>query len=281
MRAPSSSPTLMSSKSGSTSKGTSLPASAISAVRAARGKRVCRQTSRCRPESCSPSRAASKRPRSVRSTSLVGSPLMRRSRLSTDSPCRAKTKRRSDPDIWEGLAKHSLCRRRRAARPEAASSVAPVSRFDTRAPCVLASERPSRPDDERRSTKPSLLPDGQRAVGDGATEPDLPIRPRDAVCARQIPDGVEVELPHDERWAAALRGIGLEDRVAEARDSPRDDEGAPHEDGLTRFGDERLLDGDRGVSRGAGVRAGAAGHDRDSEEGKEKESHAPSTARGG
>jgi hypothetical protein len=42
-----------------------------------------------------------------------------------------------------------------AARPQATSSVAPVSRVDTRAPCVLAWGRPSRPGDERRSAKPS------------------------------------------------------------------------------------------------------------------------------
>jgi hypothetical protein len=38
------------------------------------------------------------------------------------------------------------------------SSVPPEARrspVDTRAPCVLASERPSRPGDERRSAKPS------------------------------------------------------------------------------------------------------------------------------
>jgi hypothetical protein len=39
--------------------------------------------------------------------------------------------------------------------PEAVSSVAPVSNLDTRAPCVRASERTSRPGDERRSAKPS------------------------------------------------------------------------------------------------------------------------------
>jgi hypothetical protein len=42
----------------------------------------------------------------------------------------------------------------RAARPEAASSVAPVV-LTTGAPCVLASERPSHPGDERHSAKPS------------------------------------------------------------------------------------------------------------------------------
>jgi hypothetical protein len=42
----------------------------------------------------------------------------------------------------------------RAARPEAASSVAPIATA-IGAPCVLASERPSHPDDERRSAKPS------------------------------------------------------------------------------------------------------------------------------
>src|SRR6185312_13166098 len=42
----------------------------------------------------------------------------------------------------------------RAARPEAVSSVAPIA-LAIDAPCVLASERPSRPDDERRATKPS------------------------------------------------------------------------------------------------------------------------------
>jgi GT2 family glycosyltransferase len=43
---------------------------------------------------------------------------------------------------------------RRAARPEAASSVAPrLESLGT--PCVLPSERPSHPDDERRSTRPS------------------------------------------------------------------------------------------------------------------------------
>jgi hypothetical protein len=42
----------------------------------------------------------------------------------------------------------------RAARPEAASSVAPMLQ-SIEAPCVLASERPSRPDDERYSAKPS------------------------------------------------------------------------------------------------------------------------------
>src|SRR5213080_3804847 len=42
----------------------------------------------------------------------------------------------------------------RAVRPEAASSVAPVV-TTTGAPCVLASERPAHPDDERGSAKPS------------------------------------------------------------------------------------------------------------------------------
>jgi UDP-2-acetamido-3-amino-2,3-dideoxy-glucuronate N-acetyltransferase len=43
----------------------------------------------------------------------------------------------------------------RAARPEAASSVAPIALLSV-APCVLASERASHPDDERRSAKPAL-----------------------------------------------------------------------------------------------------------------------------
>ena len=42
----------------------------------------------------------------------------------------------------------------RAARPEAASSVAPIATA-IGAPCVLASERASHPSDERRSAKPS------------------------------------------------------------------------------------------------------------------------------
>src|SRR5206468_11321124 len=42
----------------------------------------------------------------------------------------------------------------RAARPLAASSVAPIS-TDMDAPCVLPRERASHPDDERYSTKPS------------------------------------------------------------------------------------------------------------------------------
>ncbi len=42
----------------------------------------------------------------------------------------------------------------RAVRPEAASSVAPIANH-YRAPCVLASERPSHPDDEQGSVKPS------------------------------------------------------------------------------------------------------------------------------
>jgi hypothetical protein len=42
----------------------------------------------------------------------------------------------------------------RAARPEAASSVAPrLGSLGT--PCVLPSERPSHPDDERHSAEPS------------------------------------------------------------------------------------------------------------------------------
>src|SRR5215510_4865534 len=44
----------------------------------------------------------------------------------------------------------------RAARPDAASSVAPVE-VTTGAPCVLASERPSHPDDEQRPAKPSPM----------------------------------------------------------------------------------------------------------------------------
>src|SRR6266511_1613235 len=42
----------------------------------------------------------------------------------------------------------------RAARPVVASSVAPIA-LAIGAPCVLATERPSHPDDERRSAKPS------------------------------------------------------------------------------------------------------------------------------
>ena len=42
----------------------------------------------------------------------------------------------------------------RAARPVAASSVAPIA-LAIDAPCVLPTERASRPGDERRSAKPS------------------------------------------------------------------------------------------------------------------------------
>ena len=42
----------------------------------------------------------------------------------------------------------------RAARPEAASSVAPIE-TTIGAPCVLASERPAHPGNERHSAKPS------------------------------------------------------------------------------------------------------------------------------
>jgi hypothetical protein len=54
----------------------------------------------------------------------------------------------------EGLTKRSLCRRAALLAPRTASSVAPVS-TDTGTPCVLASERPSHPCDERHSAKPS------------------------------------------------------------------------------------------------------------------------------
>jgi anti-anti-sigma regulatory factor len=53
-----------------------------------------------------------------------------------------------------GLGETSAEPSRRAARPEAVSSVTPVS-TDTGAPCVRASERASRRDDERRSANPS------------------------------------------------------------------------------------------------------------------------------
>jgi hypothetical protein len=53
------------------------------------------------------------------------------------------------------LTKHQLCRRATLDRREAASSVAPVFQSNTNATCVLASRRPLRPCDERRSAKPS------------------------------------------------------------------------------------------------------------------------------
>jgi YebC/PmpR family DNA-binding regulatory protein len=54
----------------------------------------------------------------------------------------------------EGLAKHSLCRRAALLAPRRRPQ-SPPYRTATGAPCVLASERPSHPCDERRSAKPS------------------------------------------------------------------------------------------------------------------------------
>ena len=54
----------------------------------------------------------------------------------------------------EGLAKYWLGRRAALPRPDAASSVAAISAA-IGAPCVLASERASHPDDERHSARPS------------------------------------------------------------------------------------------------------------------------------
>jgi hypothetical protein len=53
-----------------------------------------------------------------------------------------------------GLGETTAVPSEHAARPEAVSSVAPRQE-SLGAPCVLASERPSHPDDERRSAKPS------------------------------------------------------------------------------------------------------------------------------
>src|SRR5437762_7895219 len=108
----------MSSRSGSTSKRTSLPASAISAVRAVRGKRVCTHTSTAMFASMAPSSLASWRPRSVRGTSRVGSPLMRRSRFRIDSAWRQKMKRRisrpsDDELLLAGLTAGEPLRRER------------------------------------------------------------------------------------------------------------------------------------------------------------------------
>ena len=57
---------------------------------------------------------------------------------------------------WEGVAKRPAEPSGRAARPAAASSVDPMLQ-SMGSPCVLASERPSHPDDERRSAKPSRV----------------------------------------------------------------------------------------------------------------------------
>src|ERR671910_179851 len=62
---------------------------------------------------------------------------------------------RGSAPFREGLTKHQLSRRTALDRREAASSVAPVFQTNTSAPYVLASRRPSRPCDERRSAKPS------------------------------------------------------------------------------------------------------------------------------
>src|SRR5436190_2105249 len=54
----------------------------------------------------------------------------------------------------EGLTKPSLCRRAALSAPSLRPS-RPCSWTTTGTPCVLASERPSHPDDERGSAKPS------------------------------------------------------------------------------------------------------------------------------
>ena len=67
----------MSSSSGSTSTGTSRPASAIAAVSCVRPKRVWMQRSSSNPASWTASAAASASPCAVSTTLTAGSPLTR------------------------------------------------------------------------------------------------------------------------------------------------------------------------------------------------------------
>src|SRR5919201_1430875 len=85
----------MSSRSGSSMKGTSRPASAISAVSTVREKRVWRHSSSGTCAICCPSSVASAWPFSVSFTGIAGSPLTRCSRLSVDSPWREITNSRT------------------------------------------------------------------------------------------------------------------------------------------------------------------------------------------
>src|SRR5919197_1534086 len=98
----------MSSRSGSSSNGTSRPASAISAVSRVRPKREWTQSSRGRCAICCPRSRASSRPFGVRATGTEGSPLTRFSKLSVDSPCRAITYRSTAPRIWRRRRPASL-----------------------------------------------------------------------------------------------------------------------------------------------------------------------------
>src|SRR6266487_1267370 len=72
----------------------------------------------------------------------------RRRPVATDPPERRAS------SCFGGFGETQLCRRAALLGPDAASSVAPVASAMA-APCVLASERASHPDDERRSAKPS------------------------------------------------------------------------------------------------------------------------------
>src|SRR3954451_22783362 len=85
----------MSSSSGSSTSGTSRPASATSAVRRVRPKRVWTQRSRGIPAICPASRAASASPCSESSTSTDGSPLTRRETFSVDCAWRESRKSRT------------------------------------------------------------------------------------------------------------------------------------------------------------------------------------------
>ena len=74
-------------------------------------------------------------------------PSRRRSSAASASP-------RPDTAPEEGLAKRGLCRRAALLVPRRRPQSRPYC-TDTHAPCVLASERPSHPGNEQRSTKPS------------------------------------------------------------------------------------------------------------------------------
>src|SRR6266508_3210648 len=94
----------MSSRSGSSSNGTSRPSSAMAAVSSVRPNRVWMQSSSATRATCWPSSRASSCPFSVSATGTAGSPLMRFSKFSVDSPWRASTYRCTKPR----LSRHPL-----------------------------------------------------------------------------------------------------------------------------------------------------------------------------
>ncbi len=93
-------------------------------------------------------------PSSASSSSLTADRAARWSNASTSSRRTRKARRSFSSADKEGSAKCSRCRRAALLAPRTVSSVAPVALAPS-APCVLASERPSHPDDERHSAKPS------------------------------------------------------------------------------------------------------------------------------